>query len=144
MKIAESNCIIDLLSFIDVLTPNAGEARRLLGLSSDDPTPPAEIAAQLLAKGVSVVVMTLGADGAMTAGPGGAAVVSGFEVTPVDTTGAGDAFNAGLAVALSRAPEDLQAAVRYGNAVGALTATKIGAQPSLPHRAEVEALLAEE
>ncbi|MBN1284380.1 MAG: ribokinase [Anaerolineae bacterium] len=132
----------ELLSFVDVLTPNAGEARRLAGLPPDDPTPRAEVAQILRRHGIEVVVMTLGAEGALAAGPGGAVTVPGFEVTPVDTTGAGDGFNAGLAVALARDPDDLQRAVRYGNAVGALTATKVGAQPALPRQSAVEALLA--
>ena len=60
----------------------------------------------------------------------------------VDTTAAGDAFNGGLAVALARG-DALAAAVRYAQAVGALSVTRRGAQPSLPTAAEVSAFLAE-
>jgi ribokinase len=130
----------DLLSSVDVLTPNHVEARRLSGLGPEAGRE--AVARELLARGPGAVVMTLGAEGALAAGPWGMTHVPGFEVTPVDTTAAGDAFNAGLAVALSRDPDDLLAAVRYGNAAGALATTKLGAQPSLPTAAAVEALLA--
>lgn len=131
----------DLLGFVDVLTPNNGEAYRLIGLAPDDPTPRDEVAQTLRERGTQVVVMTLGEEGALIAGPGGTVTVPGFDVNPVDTTGAGDGFNAGLAVALARDPDDLQGAVRYANAVGALTTTQVGAQPSLPRQSAVEALL---
>ena len=60
-----------------------------------------------------------------------------FPITPVDTTASGDAFNGALAVALARG-EDLSQAVKYANAAGAITATRPGAQPSLPTRKELE------
>jgi ribokinase len=62
-------------------------------------------------------------------------------VTPVDTAAAGDAFVGGLAVALAE-NKSLAEAVRWGNAAGALATTKLGAQPSLPARQALEALLA--
>jgi ribokinase len=61
-------------------------------------------------------------------------------VTPIDTTACGDAFNGALAVAIGRG-QSLFEAVRYANAAGALTATKLGAQPSLPTAKEVDAFL---
>ncbi len=64
-------------------------------------------------------------------------------MTAVDATAAGDAFNGGLAVALARG-EPLAAAVRFAHAVAALSVTRLGAQPSLPTREEVEAFLARE
>ena len=63
------------------------------------------------------------------------------KVTAVDTTGAGDTFVAALVVALEEG-QSPEAALAFACAAGALTATRPGAQPSLPHRAEVEALLA--
>lgn len=128
-----------LLEGVEVLTPNQYEARVLAGLGSDAGYE--AVADALLKRGVKTVVMTLGADGAFVASAQGATHVPGFKVTPVDTTGAGDAFNAGLAVALSYDPDDLPGAVRYANAVGALATTRAGAQPSLPTAAAVEALL---
>ena len=68
--------------------------------------------------------------------------VAGFSVKAVDTTAAGDAFTAGLAAQYLRTGE-LPRAVRYANAAGALAVTRLGAQPSMPHRAEVESFLLE-
>jgi ribokinase len=67
-------------------------------------------------------------------------IVPAFEVEPVDTTAAGDAFVAGLSVALAEGQE-IYEAVRWGNAAGALAATKLGAQTSLPTRQALERLL---
>ena len=63
-----------------------------------------------------------------------------FPVQAVDTVGAGDAFTAGLAAAIA-AGQALEPAVRMGNACGALAATRPGAQPAMPRRADVERLL---
>jgi ribokinase len=93
--------------------------------------------------GVGAVVTTLGAAGAQITTWEGERLVAGFSVTAVDTTAAGDAFNGGLAVALSwgkRLPD----AVRFANACGALAATRMGAQTSLPHSSAVEAFLAQQ
>jgi ribokinase len=67
-------------------------------------------------------------------------LVPSFPITPVDTTASGDAFNGALAVALARG-EDIAQAVRYANAAGAITATRPGAQPSLPTGRELDQFL---
>jgi ribokinase len=64
-----------------------------------------------------------------------------FPVEAIDTTAAGDAFNGGLAYALSRGLS-MAEAIRYANAVAAISVTRLGAQPSLPTGAEVAAFLA--
>ena len=92
--------------------------------------------------GVDTVVLTLGGRGAPLVGEGEKKFISAFEVTPVDTTAAGDAFVGGFAVALAEG-RSLTDAVRWGNAAGALATTKLGAQPSLPTRRMVEALMAQ-
>ena len=132
----------ELLALVDVLTPNRIELAMLLGVSEAEITAlsDAQLAERALSLGVSNAVITLGAEGALVADATGAQRVPPFAVTPVDTTAAGDAFNAGLAVALGRG-EPLTAAARYGAACGALATTKIGAQPSLPRAPEVAALL---
>ncbi|MEL7108508.1 MAG: ribokinase [Pseudomonadota bacterium] len=89
-----------------------------------------------------LVALTLGGEGAVLFKQGREiARVPAFDVSVVDTTGAGDTFCGALAVALAegQAPE---AALRFASAAGALAVTKPGAQPSLPRRAEVEAILA--
>jgi ribokinase len=91
---------------------------------------------------VDTVVLTLGKRGALLVGEGEREFIPAFEVTPVDTTAAGDAFVGGFAVALAEG-RSLTDAVRWGNAAGALATTKLGAQPSLPTRRAVEALIAQ-
>ena len=95
------------------------------------------MAAAIRALGAAHVIVTLGAGGAVAEGGAGRVHVPAFEVTAVDTTGAGDAFNGALAVALAeRRP--LAVALRFANAAAALACTRRGAQPSLPTRHEVE------
>jgi len=92
--------------------------------------------------GIKNLVVTLGARGAMIITEREEKLIPAFKVKPIDTTGAGDAFNGALAVALSRG-ESLEAAVRYANAAGALSTLKVGAQEALPTSEEVEKFLRE-
>lgn len=126
---------LDFLCDVDYVTPNAGEAARLSGVDE-----PRAAACALRESGAGTAIVTLGADGAIASGPGGLLVVAGFTVDAIDTTAAGDTFNAALAVALTeRTP--LEHAMRFANAAAALACTRRGAQASLPARAEVDALL---
>jgi ribokinase len=87
------------------------------------------------------VVVTLGEAGALLASsPSQMVRIPAYAVEAVDTTAAGDAFNGGLAVALAQDPK-LEAAVRYASAVGAISVTRMGAQPSLPTAGEVTVFL---
>jgi ribokinase len=120
------------------LTPNETEAQILLGGASLEPAAAAE---KLLAMGARNVALKLGSQGVFLAGldfPG--QHVPGFPVKAVDTTAAGDCFNAAFAVALTRGQPPAEAA-RYGAAAAAISVTRAGAQPSLPTAAEVEAFL---
>lgn len=128
----------ELLANVDVLTPNKVEACSLAGTQLD-----ARLAARQLAEsGVRAVIVTLGALGALLVTRETEQHVPGFAVQAVDTTAAGDAFTGGLAVALAQ-KRTLAEAVRYANACGALSATRLGAQPSLPTAEEVMSFLAE-
>ncbi len=127
-------------SDVAILVPNENElaaltGRRVKGMDS------VKVAAhQLLETGLQAVVVTLGKRGACLVTREDAAIVPAFPIQAVDTTAAGDAFIAGLAVALLKA-EGLVPAVRYGNACGALAAMRFGAQPSLPSAEQVKALI---
>jgi ribokinase len=125
---------LDRLDLVDYLTPNAGEAARLSGVTGGDETAAADA---LVARGVGTVIVTLGEAGALCRGRGGSHRVAGRRVEAIDTTGAGDAFNGALAVALAEG-RDLPGALAFANTAAALACTKRGAQPSLPTRAEVD------
>jgi ribokinase len=126
-----------LLACVDVLTPNEKEAAALAGV----PESLERAARRLLEMGVETVVVTLGARGALIVTPESQQTVPGFPVEALDTTAAGDAFTGGLAVALAGG-QPLNKAVRFANACGALAATRLGAQPSLPTEEKVAAFLA--
>ena len=128
---------IDFLALADLVTPNEGEAARLSGLEVAGLDAARQAAAAIRAKGAGTAVLTLGGAGALADGPGGVVQVPAFSVTVVDTTGAGDAFNGALAVALGEA-RPLREALGFANATAALACTRRGAQPAMPLRAEVE------
>jgi len=132
----------ELLSLVDVLVPNESETALLTHLSVGDRAEIEAAAMRLRELSVDTVVLTLGERGALLVGEGEKELIPAFEVTPVDTTAAGDAFVGGFAVALAEG-RSLADAVRWGNAAGALATTKLGAQPSLPTRRAVEALIAQ-
>ena len=95
----------------------------------------------LVEKGIPTAIVKLGELGACYATTDGSGHVPSFQVEAVDTVAAGDAFGAGLAVALGEG-SPLEEAVRFGCAAGALAVTRAGAQAAMPYRAQVEALLA--
>lgn len=130
-----------LLSLVDVLVPNESEAALLTGLPVGDQAEAEAAARALWESGAGTVILTLGERGALLAQSGDIVLFPAFDVTPVDTTAAGDAFVGGFAVALAEG-RLLAEAVRWGNAAGALATTKLGAQPSLPTRQALETLLA--
>ncbi len=126
----------ELYAAVDLLTPNETEAALLTGEST-----PEAAAAVFLKQGVRTVIITLGEAGALLATQSDPMRrIPGFHVQALDTTAAGDAFNGGLGVALARG-QPRESAVRFAHAVAALSVTRLGAQPSLPTLAEVEAFL---
>jgi ribokinase len=127
----------ELLDLATVVVPNEVEARALLR-SGDDVVDVG--AAEALRTEARIAVVTLGARGAAYAGPDGSGTVPAPSIEAVDTTGAGDSFCAGLAVAMGEGM-DLPDAVRFACAAGAHAATRAGAEPGLPRRSDVEALL---
>jgi len=129
----------DLLHRIAYLTPNESETALLTGFRVTDDTTAARAAGALRKMGVQTAIVTMGAAGAWWTGDTGSGRIAAPQVQAVDTTAAGDAFNAGLAVGIADGMP-LPEAIRFANCVGALTATRPGAQPSLPTRPEVEKL----
>ena len=118
-----------------VLTPNEAEAAALLGLAPGS-RGAEDLARDLLARGPGAVVLKAGTRGAIVADSKRLVRVPAFMIQPVDTTAAGDAFTAALAIEFVRGT-DLAAAARTANAAGALACLKLGAQPSMPTAAEV-------
>lgn len=133
----------ELYALADIITPNEHEAATLTGIAVRDDQGAIAAARALIARGARRVALKLGARGALTADAEGEQFWSPFTVTPVDTVAAGDAFNGGLAVALSEG-RSFDEAIRWGLAAGALSVTRHGAQPSMPERNEVLTLLAQE
>ena len=130
----------EMYPLVDYLTPNAGEAALLSGQPVGSPETAREAARQLLERGVGTVVVTLGEAGALVCAESSAVHFPAFPVQAVDTTGAGDAFNAGLALGLA-AGGTLEQAIPLANAAAALACTHTGARDALPDRAQVEAFL---
>jgi ribokinase len=130
---------IELLDQVDTLTPNETELQDLLANFTSAVGSPAAAWAEVTRR-VRHLVVTLGAQGCRVVSGGKDGLHPAFTVNAVDTTGAGDAFNGGLAVALARG-QALEAAVRFASAVAALSVTRLGAMNSLPSAAEVSAFL---
>jgi len=130
----------DLLSLVDVLIVNRGEAAALQGDKAGTADPGA-LAEGIRKLGVPSVVVTLGGDGAYAIHEGDAFHEPAMKVNVVDTTGAGDTFCGAFAARLLEGTS-FREAVRYAGAAGALATTKAGAQSSIPKRGDVERLLA--
>ena len=125
-----------VLKAVDILTPNTVEAKLLAGHAPHAAITLEQVARELIRSGVKQVVMTLGENGALIVADSSATRVPAIKVKAADTTGAGDAFNAGLAVALA-CGETLEDAVRFAVVTGGLAVTKEGVIPSLPRRDDI-------
>ena len=125
-----------IFQLIDVLTPNQVEAKVLTGRSPDAAIESEKLAHELIRSGVKQVVMTLGERGALIVTPSSSTHVPAVPMSAVDTTGAGDAFNAGLATALASGAS-LEAAVQFAVVTGGLAVTREGVIPALPSCDEV-------
>lgn len=126
----------ELLSRVDYLIPNEGEALQIAGAATLD-----EAIDRLLALGVRNLIITLGEQGALVVSADGRTHIPAYPVQAVDTVAAGDAFVGAFATGLAE-NLGLEQAARLGNAAAALSVTRAGAQPSLPVRREVQDFLA--
>jgi len=130
----------ELLSMLYMITPNETEAELLTGIPVND-IESAKAAAQLLIeKGVEVVVITMGAQGAFLTTNEYAVLIPSYMVEAVDTTAAGDCFNGALTVALSEGAA-LKDAVSFANRAASISVTRMGAQASAPYRHEIDITL---
>ena len=121
----------------DIMTPNETESMLLAAGDVQQAWGPEQTIAELQRLGVGKVLLTRGGDGVAYPSGNGIEIVPACKVEVVDTTAAGDAFNAGLAVGLAE-KLSFADAVRFAAKAAALAVTKPGAQPSLPLRKEVD------
>jgi len=130
----------ELLANVDILTPNETEAAILAGVSPRrlNPQEAFDVAWRLRATGPPAVIVKLGEQGVALVTADGSQVLPAPKVNAVDTTAAGDVFNAALAVALSEGAE-IASACQFANRAAALSVTRRGAQSAAPSRAELDA-----
>ena len=133
----------EVFPLIDFLTPNEVETEGIVGFKPSNKEEAAQAAKILREKGVKTAIIKMGALGACYDSPQGSGFVQAFKVEPIDTVAAGDAFNGGLAVAISEG-KSIEEAVRWGAAAGAIATTRKGALPAMPYRYELSKLLEEQ
>ena len=130
------------LGKVDILVVNETEASFLCDIPVEDEAQAWRAVETLKARGVHMVILTLGAQGCLYASDQGRGRVPAYPVEAVDTTAAGDVFCGTLAVALVEG-QQIEAGLRFASAAAAITVTRIGAQPSIPSRAEIDKFLEE-
>jgi ribokinase len=126
---------------VDIVTPNETEAAILTGITVTDDESATSAGRWFLDRGVTHAIVTRAGDGVTIVSAESTTHLPAIPVSPVDTTAAGDAFAGYLGAALA-AGDSLEDAVRIATAAGAIAVTRRGASPSLPGRADVDALLA--
>lgn len=131
---------LDVARLFDVVSPNVHELGALTGREVTNIKSAVSAARELAGAGIGKLVVKMGSEGALLVTGGTVEHLPAFEIEAVDSTGAGDAFTAGLAIALAEGMNDLEA-VRFANACGALAVSALGALPSMPDRRAVESLL---
>ncbi|MDQ7048444.1 MAG: ribokinase [Enterobacterales bacterium] len=132
---------VTALQRIHTLVVNETEAEIVSGQTLDGDEAVAKIAAQLRQTGPKVVIVTLGAKGAYVDSDEFTGLIKGNKVDTLDTTAAGDVFCGALTTAMSEG-KTIDEAIRFANAAAAIAVTRLGAQPSVPHRAEIDTFLA--
>lgn len=125
------------LSNVFAITPNESEGRVCLGMSPDKDIADEDLAIALLKLGAENVMLTLGPKGILWTSQSGMKVIPAFDVDVVDSVGAGDAFNAGLAVGLSENQSVIDS-IALGVTAASLSTQKRETIESYPYREEVE------
>ena len=131
----------ELLQLVDIITPNETEAEQLTGIKVSDMQSAQQAAKSLHAKGIELVMITLGSEGVWVSQNGQGEQIKGFSVKAIDTTAAGDTFNGALLTRLIEGGK-LADAIVFAHAAAAITVTGIGAQTSIPYRGDVDKFLA--
>jgi ribokinase len=126
----------EIYGYIDYITPNETEIKEITGRNITSDEELKEAAGELIGKGVKTVIVKMGKQGARIFCGTESKHVEGFKVKAVDTTAAGDSFNAGFAFALAQNKE-VEECVRFANAVGAISTTALGAQAAMPDHSAV-------
>lgn len=129
-----------VLQGLDFITPNETELEKLTGMPTKTIPQIESAAEELLHRGVKNVIVTLGAKGALLYNGEGKQLYPTFPAVPVDTTAAGDTFNAGVVVGLAEG-KTLSEAIDLGNAAASISTTRKGAQTSIPTREEADRLI---
>lgn len=129
-----------LLSLVDMITPNETEAEILTGVKVSDETTACQAANHFHQLGIATVLITLGSKGVYLSENGKGEIIPGFRVKAVDTTAAGDTFNAGVVTALLEG-KPLAEAIRFAHAAAAISVTRMGAQTAIPTRQETDEFL---
>lgn len=129
-----------LLSSVDMITPNETEAEILTGVKVCDEQTACQAAEHFHQLGIETVLITLGSKGVYVSEKGKGQIIPGFRVKAVDTTAAGDTFNAGVVTGLLEG-KALSDAIRFAHAAAALSVTRMGAQTAIPTRAETDDFL---
>ena len=130
----------ELLSKIDIITPNETEAEILTGIKVDSAEKAQQAAEVLHNKGITTVIITMGKEGAWVSENKQGLLIKGFKVHAIDTIAAGDTFNGVLLKALLD-DVSLSNAIEIANAAAAIAVTRKGAQPSIPWANEIEEFL---
>jgi ribokinase len=131
----------EALRMVDVLTPNEHEAELLTGIAADTPETALAAARKLQDCGCRRVIVTLGKAGAVAVDGPRKTLIAAREVAAIDATAAGDCFSGALAVALAEGQE-LFSAAEWASIAASISVTRLGAQPSLPQRSEIEVVRA--
>lgn len=132
-----------LFDGVDFVTPNETEAEQFTGIKVDTIEDCRAAAQKFFEMGVKNVIITLGVRGAFYTNGDEEIIVPSIKVKAVETTGAGDAFNGGLATAIAEGLP-MQTALQFATCTAAISVTRLGSSPSMPYRHEILALMEKE
>jgi len=129
----------EMYQYLDAVTPNETESEILTGVKVEDEPSALKASEVFIGRGVKRVVITLGSKGAFVNDAGDSYMVPARKVKAVDTTAAGDTYNGAMCVALAEG-KPLKEALEFATKASAIAVTRMGAQPSIPSREEVDSI----